>query len=1027
MGVVAGLVVLLGFVAWRLSEGPVALNFLTPRLVEAFDMGEAQVSIEQTLLVWDDERSSLDLRVRGLTIADAAGQSQLVLPESNLELSIAALLSGEIQVVALEVFDAELRLTRDAGGRFGWVGSGTGDGSVLLGELLQDDATGEPGAANALSALQAVRLLRPVVLFDDQLSGRTLRLPGREILVERDPQGLSGSASLMLSLESEQSPLSVVFAYGRDSGLLDFSAELSSVSLPALSRTLPELAFLAALDARVGGAISATLSQASGLALIDFDFTLGPGTLHLGAGPERDVALAGGELEGLYDIGAGQLTVDRLNLVPRLADGSAGPALLTAGQLVAEGERRYRGALSLKAEPVTIAQLTELWPAWVSPGAHRWVAANLTEGRVDGVAAQVEFRLDQSGLSVDHLRGVFTFEQLAAHFLRPMTPVTELSGTGRFDDQGLTFSAAAGKLGSIALLPSEVAIYGLDGEDHRLRVAARGKGPIAAVLSTLEEEPLRLMSSLDLPLQGGRGEADFTLDLDMTLLGVVELADVAISAQATLSKLAFDEVYSGLPLSAERLSLQADKAGLRLRGPALLAGTPVEVDWQERFASGTTLTLSGTAIAIETVAALWPDLARHLAGHVSGSLKLDGERQRTMALDLSLDLTAASIELADIEWSKAAGTAANIALSARFERGRLAALEQLSFEAPGFSGAGRVAFTTEGSVSELAFDRLVAMGHSLRGLWARPWGEGWQLAFTGGQLDARPWLERLEGERDATPVLPLLIEPSQVDEVLLPGGSLVGATLAGERSAEGYLRLDLKGEVTSAGARGRIEVSMVPDAEGRRRLDLATSDMGGLLAALGIADNIGGGELRITAQASEPGATSRMAGQVEGTDFRLMRAPVLANVLLVASLTGIVDALDGEGISFSRLTGDIAFADGVLTSSLLKAYGGSLGITTKGSVDFGADVVDLEGSIVPAYAVNQVLGEIPVLGWILTGGEGGGLLAVTYRVSGPVSAPEISVNPLSALTPGFLRGLFDLFEGDGSSPPATLYPEGPTR
>jgi hypothetical protein len=111
----------------------------------------------------------------------------------------------------------------------------------------------------------------------------------------------------------------------------------------------------------------------------------------------------------------------------------------------------------------------------------------------------------------------------------------------------------------------------------------------------------------------------------------------------------------------------------------------------------------------------------------------------------------------------------------------------------------------------------------------------------------------------------------------------------------------------------------------------------------------------------------------------------------------------------------------------MKLYGGSLGITTKGSVDFGADVIDLEGTIVPAYAVNQVLGEIPVIGWILTGGEGGGLLAVSYRVAGPVSAPEISVNPLSALTPGFLRGLFDLFEDDGSPPPATLYPQGPTR
>jgi len=43
---------------------------------------------------------------------------------------------------------------------------------------------------------------------------------------------------------------------------------------------------------------------------------------------------------------------------------------------------------------------------------------------------------------------------------------------------------------------------------------------------------------------------------------------------------------------------------------------------------------------------------------------------------------------------------------------------------------------------------------------------------------------------------------------------------------------------------------------------------------------------------------------------------------------------------------------------------------------------------------------------LLLGGEGQGLFAANYRATGSAADPQISVNPLSALTPGFLRRLF---------------------
>ncbi|MBI2586475.1 MAG: hypothetical protein HYW28_11510, partial [Rhodospirillales bacterium] len=71
---------------------------------------------------------------------------------------------------------------------------------------------------------------------------------------------------------------------------------------------------------------------------------------------------------------------------------------------------------------------------------------------------------------------------------------------------------------------------------------------------------------------------------------------------------------------------------------------------------------------------------------------------------------------------------------------------------------------------------------------------------------------------------------------------------------------------------------------------------------------------------------------------------------------------------------------------------------------------DINGTVVPAYAINSALGRLPVIGDIFTGGEkGGGVFAANFAMSGPTTDPKVTVNPLSALTPGIFRNVFDIF------------------
>ena len=88
-----------------------------------------------------------------------------------------------------------------------------------------------------------------------------------------------------------------------------------------------------------------------------------------------------------------------------------------------------------------------------------------------------------------------------------------------------------------------------------------------------------------------------------------------------------------------------------------------------------------------------------------------------------------------------------------------------------------------------------------------------------------------------------------------------------------------------------------------------------------------------------------------------------------------------------------------------RTSGSSVGLTFEGKIDKREDLTDIGGTVVPVTFVNDFISNIPLIGTLLTGGEGA-LIAATYSIKGPVKTPTVMVNPLSALTPGILRRIF---------------------
>jgi hypothetical protein len=331
----------------------------------------------------------------------------------------------------------------------------------------------------------------------------------------------------------------------------------------------------------------------------------------------------------------------------------------------------------------------------------------------------------------------------------------------------------------------------------------------------------------------------------------------------------------------------------------------------------------------------------------------------------------------------------------------------------GLDAAGRGTFARDGrTIARLEVDTIKAGRTDGRGTFTRgPDGIG--LVISGPSLDVSPLLRERSQVGEMQEAVRL---SARVDRLYLaPDRRFDAIRLEARRSLERWELLDLTGLTPTADGPGKpVFIDLRGEGE-RQVLRAGADDAGALLRILDVTPNVIGGRIDVVGATDQARPGRPLAGELTIGQFRLVKAPLLARVLSVALLTGILDSLRGEGIGFTGLETKFRIHDTKVELEDLSAYGPALGVTAQAILEREQETIEAEGTIVPAYTVNSVLGNIPLLGPLLVPERGGGIFAANYTVTGPIADPKVSVSPLSTIAPGFLRRLFHVIER-GTSP-----------
>ncbi len=1033
-------VVALGALSLRLAQGPLQLDWLARRITAMANADDTatHLSIRTAALAWQGLRvgidSPLELVLRDITLADSHGQS-LHLPRAAITLAPRPLLEGRIAVRAavldglrLRVQRAEDGATRLDIGSVAEADSGA-SGSPPLAELLAALAAAPSerhGPGDVIAALRRLRIRDSVISVDDRQLGLAWSADVADIDLTR---ASGGGASGRMQLDLHFGAVAPVHLVTRmallPGGGITLAGGLSELVPARLAGLAPALAPLAVADLPV--TLSGTLTLEPGLAL-------------------RGATLAARFATGMLHLGTGVMPIGDADVTAELRPDSAHVTLqqvhlqahpdspLTTLRAQVDGSLqggRLGASATIDLDQASFADLPILWPAGIGgPGTRPWVVQNLTGGMVRNahVALALTAPTDFSDAKLTHIEGGFEASDVTCWWLRPAPPIEHGAAKLVFiDPDTIEVLASAGHEAGTSLVVQNgrIRLTGIAGHDQFMAIDANLAGPFAQLVSLLHHPAIRILDKLDVPIEHPSGQVTANLTVNMPLKTDLSFDNVAIHARGHLADGHLGATAAGRDVDQAQLDIDVGNTGLKLAGTSSVLGIANTVEATMDFRPGPPgqvvqhVAASGV-VTPAGAARLGLDTQGRFTGSAAVDLTLTELRSLSGSLLLHADLLRAGLDAKPVDWRKEPGSKGTADLQLRLDHNSIAGIDRLRVDTPDLQLAAdaemghsrpivvRVQSLRIGDATQLSGEIRLPVRDS----------DPIQVHVSGPRLDLSSLLDRgktpSEPSQPETRGRPYAVE-AQIDHVATGHGPALGNVVA---SLENDGLVAHTANLRARAGDGAFTLALAPVAGGRHLTGTA-ADAGALLRAFDVIPDMQGGTMLLDAHYDDTKPGRPLAGSATITNFRLTNAPAIGRLLQAMSLYGLVEAAQGPGLGFDRLVAPFTLQNEVLTLADARAYSASLGMTAKGSIDMRHKTAAIDGTIVPAYFFNTLPGKIPLLGRLFSPETGGGLFAASYAIHGSADDPQVSVNPLSVLTPGFLRGLFSMFDSarPGASPP----------
>ncbi|MEM9106472.1 MAG: DUF3971 domain-containing protein, partial [Pseudomonadota bacterium] len=694
----------------------------------------------------------------------------------------------------------------------------------------------------------------------------------------------------------------------------------------------------------------------------------------------------------------------------------------------------------------------QLWPYWIAKMPRRWVHQNLfggvvTEGKIsifvpEGRMAQAlpnRLDLDAQQLQID-------FNITDARFDVAGDIPAVRNADGLFSLRGkhleLKIEKGASYFPSGRSVVVSDGLFVIDRTDVKplmAQVDIDVSGDASAVAELVSFRPIDALKHT--PWQADDFDGPVTSRVNITF-GLVQQQnppspnwDVAVN----LDGVSMGPKVEGMTVADAKGTMHIDTKTIKIDSTALLNGMQATVDFTEP------LDRAGEADPIRMVKlglteADRDQFAPALNEYIKGTVYLTAKLRSDGSQEIDADLTEAQLILPWIGWSKGKGIRSNATFemvpsnagnqvasvqtdtatdASEDDFGLPSAFEIRNFDikGEGFSAKGNLHFDNGevvkadlGQVSLTRKDSFAVNLEKKSGTYI--------VNIAGKAVDLRSSIKHLMSEAE---VAEIGEDVSEIDLKVRANeahgfNDQVVKEFNFDYRGQGDTILAL--DLSAVTARGDTLNAVGKHNGSQLAVNLRSNDAGNLARFTDIYPKLQGGTLDVNLIKPDGGA---YVGTVDLNDFSVIDDENL-KILASSSPNG------GESLSqaarqkinvsraqFQHASARVDKGQGYLRVSDGIARGLEVGLAFQGTVFDDNDGMNITGTFMPAYGLNRIFGEIPVLGAILGNGRDRGLIGITFRLYGDVDDPKLQVNPISLIAPGIFRSIFQ-FRNDAPFP-----------
>jgi hypothetical protein len=1041
-----------GFLAWKISQDPLSLDFAQNTIETALENESDlyQVEIGQSFLHWPDRKGPLLIGLRDVVLRQVSQQaSEIKIEKIDLDISYQALLLGKIRPVSLIIQEPSIVLIKDEKG----IGLFFENKKIVEKEEQQTNilqeiistfeklSAPEKNGFGFLKNLDEIKILNAKIDVEDIVAQKAYSFSNINAALKADKDmtalevtgALDRFYDLTQDLNSsdktgENGFLDISFFYDTEIKKLTHSFDFKNIQISPYLNLLMSEANEITMDGFLSGTVKMEISPEARIQNGEMVLESENVRFEYPAEFTNPVQIKSFILSGFYD---GEKNTGFLENLSAQINGAN---IDVSGEITRLSENEFLFPLNLKSQRVSHEVLSGLFPKSTSDtDAYEWIVQKISGGVFSNVDFSTQLTLKKEGddtgwtVATNNSRVAFTCENTTIDYSPPFAPAENVTGQGVVDlgKDEIQVKAQKGTIGGLDLTDADlffkdISVVGGGWADLKFNAT----GPLKNLFEILAKEPINMAEDFTFDIAKVKGRiTEMQARIQFPTVKDLPKDKVEVDVTGVINDAFLPAIVDGLDLSGGPFNVKVGEGQYSVKGRGALQDQPVTLDYMEYIDSSNRDYEAQAKAEIVLTQALRKHFGIGLEDYISGDLPVNlvytEYPNDDAAISVKGDIAPLRLSIDEFDYTKPAGVNGDLSLEAVIDNGNIAEVRKLSLNSQGLDlKDGHLFFgDLQGKKGELRRGILpsVKLGKSDLNVEFEITDQNvLKVIAQGPYMDASPFLKSSLDETNKT------VASSETGQPII--ASLKADTLLTKNdrfisNAKIYLETDQDGDLTRLEmdglvGKGDIYLRFKPDENGLRTFRLEASDAGAALYAADLYDNARGGSLLIYGEPKGNDLTGDLYGSARIENFSVVRAPVLAQLLNTLSLGGILQQLQGQdGLFFSKLESGFEWQfrpnGNLLVIKEGRTTGSSIGLTFDGVMNQETDTIDVSGTIVPMSELNSLIGSIPIIGDLLTGG--GALIAATYSMKGPSNDPQVSVNPLSVLTPGIIRKI--LFEG----------------